>query len=128
MKYLVKYTSLIETFYFRSLFTEHHFQSLLLVPRPTVSLDIYLKKVKAISPTDEKFVCSRDFFQVTPMKNMLTYMGKLDVTQQTSYIWHSVEKGTQNWPRLKHLRSEPWICLRKNQNKEKEPFLKIASS
>ena len=25
------------------------------------------------------------------------------------------------------MRSEPWICLRKNQNKEKEPFLKIAS-
>ena len=30
--------------------------------------------------------------------------------------------------RLKRLRSEPRICLIENQNKEKEPFLKIASS
>ena len=30
--------------------------------------------------------------------------------------------------RLKLLRSEPRICLRENKNKEKQPFLKVASS
>ena len=35
---------------------------------------------------------------------------------------------TRSWWRLKHLRSEPIISLRENQNKEKETFLKTASS
>ena len=30
--------------------------------------------------------------------------------------------------RLKRLRFEPRICLGENQNKEKEPFLKIGST
>ena len=38
----------------------------------------------------------------------------------------------QDWTRsqgeLNRLRSEPRTCLRENQNKEREPFLKIASS
>ena len=36
-------------------------------------------------------------------------------------------KTRSRW-RLQRLRSEPRVCLRKIQNKEEEPFLKIASS
>ena len=39
-----------------------------------------------------------------------------------------VEKSTINRWRLVRLRSEPSSCLRKKQNKEKELFLKTASS
>ena len=51
-------------------------------------------------------------------------LNSLNLTRHSRFC----DKTRTNHLTIYHLRSEPRICLRENQNKGKEPFFKIASS